>query len=381
VTEWGSLALGVALALALSSSSFLLGRRSGRRAHSVLGGPAQPNFHSDIAQRILESLPGAIVVYRNDGKIVAYNELGRRLFLPGSKGTSVLSSLTEGGAALQSALAAEGDAILTLNHDDVQDIFYVTKRSVAYAQSKAGEDCLNIVSAQSVADALQRHEVEAWKRLVRTLSHEINNSLAPILSLMSSATRISQGSVQQEKLHEIFRAVGERGTHLREFLTRYASLARIPDPVKGPVVLENLFSRMRVLYPKVDCQQPVSSEPVLVDESQLEQVLVNLIVNALEAGSPAESVVLRVQASDGVVRLSVSDGGPGFSNEALESAFVPSFSTKATGTGIGLAFCREVIHLHGGKIRVRNRKQGGGEVVILLGGPAGSPPPRFTITM
>jgi two-component system, NtrC family, nitrogen regulation sensor histidine kinase NtrY len=375
----------IELALGASLLTGLLGYAFGRRraqARGHRGDSSTPNAHTLVSSKILHALPGALLVYQNDGRVVAYNDLARVLFLGDSASVhaSVLTLISSGSDALQAALAADRDEVLNLRYLDSDEVFYVAKRQVESPPSASPEG-LNILSAQWITSSVHRHKVETWKTLVRTLSHELNNSLAPILSLMSSAGRLSVGAPNSEKLNEIFRAVRERGEHLGSFLSTYAAIARVPQPNKRTVRVAVLGERLRTLYPLVCVQCSTADGTAMFDEAQIEQVLVNLVTNALESESEVANIEVSLALVDETVNVSVSDRGSGFSSEALASAFTPSFSTKPKGLGIGLAFSREIVELHGGRIRVHNREGGGASVTFVLAVREDASMPRFTITL
>jgi two-component system, NtrC family, nitrogen regulation sensor histidine kinase NtrY len=372
------------LAITVAGAGF--GAGASLRRAQVLSAPTigVSEFRTGVAAKILEALPGAILVYRSDGKIVAYNAPAQQLFFGAVTAEqalpSVLALLSTGSPALKVVLAAERDEIVTMNHAGEDEVFYVSKRQI-WTGKPNSPDSLSIVSAQMITNSVHRREVDNWKNLVRTLAHEINNSLAPMLSLMTSATKLVQGYSNAVRLCEIFEAVRERGEHLGSFLRAYSAVARIPAAMKRAVQLSDVAHRMRVLYPdiKVECATPEAI--VQIDETQFEQVLINLVSNARDAGSADSGIEVALGVQADVLRIAVLDQGSGFSDEALGAAFVPSFSTKSGGLGIGLALSREIVELHAGRIRVQNRKLRGAEVSIVIALSETVSPPRFTITV
>jgi nitrogen fixation/metabolism regulation signal transduction histidine kinase len=212
---------------------------------------------------------------------------------------------------------------------------------------------------------VRRQELENWKKLIRVLSHEINNTLAPIASLVSTAKRLGVQSGGDPRLAEVLDAIGERTVHLSSFLESYRSLARLPlpsprtvnwDAFLGTLAQERAFKII----------EPIPENPGYFDPVQLERVLVNTIDNAVEAGSPIESVEVQVEPVGEMVRIEVFDRGSGMSEAVLRQAMLPFFSTKSTGTGIGLALSREIVEAHGGELSLANRDGGGLVVTILL---------------
>jgi nitrogen fixation/metabolism regulation signal transduction histidine kinase len=207
-----------------------------------------------------------------------------------------------------------------------------------------------------------RQEIEVWKKTIRVISHELNNSLAPITSLVHSARMMAGRPEHAHRLEAAFATIEERTTHLNTFLDGYARFARLPKPSKQPWPWRQLLDSVCALYPfEIDGALPPS--PGYFDPAQMQQVLINLIKNAAEAGSAHDATRVQVRdASDGGVELVVADGGAGMSDEVLEKALLPFYSTKKGGSGLGLPLCREIVESHGGRLSIE-RQAGGGTVV------------------
>jgi signal transduction histidine kinase len=199
------------------------------------------------------------------------------------------------------------------------------------------------------------------------MSHELNNSLAPISSLLHSARLIAQRPEHLDKLERVFATLEERTQRLHQFLEGYARLARLPRPRPVEVSWARFFEGLRALFPAVSFG-PLPEAPGYFDPAQLEQVLLNLLKNAVEAGSAAGAVHVQVQPSEGGWRVCVEDRGRGLSAEVLEHALLPFYSTKEKGSGLGLALCREIIEAHGGRLWLENREGGGARVSCWLPG-------------
>lgn len=209
-----------------------------------------------------------------------------------------------------------------------------------------------VVALKDVSALMQRQEMEAWQQLIRVLTHEIMNSLTPIISI--SETLADE--------NEAFAVINRRCHSLLDFVESYRQLTRIKAPGCTTFSVSDLFANIKVLYPKVvtvldGC--PVESQ-LTADRSQLEQVLINLIKNAYESGATE----VEVAANDSEIRI--RDNGCGMSSDVLEHAFIPFFTTKPTGTGIGLSLCRQIILKHGGTIRVESEPGRGTTFFIKL---------------
>ncbi|MFL6198422.1 MAG: sensor histidine kinase, partial [Thermoanaerobaculia bacterium] len=211
-------------------------------------------------------------------------------------------------------------------------------------------------------------EVDVWKKAIRTMSHEINNSLAPIASLARSARHILDNPEHQERLGGVLDVIEERSSHLRDFLEGYARFARLPAPVKREVEWKPFLDELRGLFPfRLEGEPPVG--PGCFDPGQVQQVLINLLKNAQESGSPPEEIRVSLEpTADRGIRLRVTDRGAGMSEEGMRKALLPFYTSKATGSGLGLPLCREIVEAHGGHLRLESREGRGTSVVFWLPG-------------
>jgi nitrogen fixation/metabolism regulation signal transduction histidine kinase len=220
-----------------------------------------------------------------------------------------------------------------------------------------------------VRQALREEERLAWQRLIRVIGHEVNNSLTPIRSLAGTLRDMLQrtlapGQARAETL-EALGVIAERTEGLGRFLAQYSRLARLPPPRPRWVPLAPLLARVAVLDPEHRIE--ISVDPALeacVDEDQLEQVLINLVKNALESqGHDGAPVVVRAQSRGDALSISVLDSGAGIANP--DNLFVPFFTTKPGGSGVGLALSRQIIEGHGGTLRLDNRNDARGAVAAV----------------
>jgi len=216
---------------------------------------------------------------------------------------------------------------------------------------------------------LNAQEVATWKKVIRVIAHELNNSLAPISSLAHSGQQLARVP-DTARLERVFTTIEERAAHLKTFIDGYARFAKLPQPRPAPVEWPAFLARLADALP-FRLEGAVPQQTAQFDPAQLQQALINLLKNAHESGSPAEDVVISVEAGPSMWQLKVLDRGTGMTDTDLRNALVPFYSTKPTGTGLGLTLCREVLEAHGGRIALANREGGGLAVTLWL--PNASP--------
>jgi two-component system, NtrC family, nitrogen regulation sensor histidine kinase NtrY len=221
-----------------------------------------------------------------------------------------------------------------------------------------------LVVMSDLSKTLREEELLAWQRLVRVLSHEINNSLAPIKSIARSLQRVLKreprsADWEQEALHGLDVIEGRSGS-LSRFLQAYARLAQLPKPTRRPVDVDAWVRRVVELeerMPVALCPGPPTT--ILADRDQLDQLLINIVRNAVDAASDAGGgVTVSWTTEDAAVVVTVEDEGPGLAETA--NLFVPFFTTKPNGTGIGLALSRQIAEGHGGMLTLENREDRSG---------------------
>ena len=217
---------------------------------------------------------------------------------------------------------------------------------------------------------LRDEELQAWKRLIRVLGHELNNSLTPIKSMASTLERLLRRTPRSDDWEDeaatALRIIADRAESLSRFVGAYGQLARLPPPREAPCDLAELLRRVAALETRVSVVvEPGDPVELLADPDQLEQLLINLVRNAAEAMGPDRgTVTMRWIRRDRRLEIQVDDEGPGITNPG--NLFVPFFSTKPSGSGIGLVLCRQIAEAHGGTLTLANRRGGGCRASLRL---------------
>jgi signal transduction histidine kinase len=249
--------------------------------------------------------------------------------------------------------------LFTAGEGEDEEVYHLARRNFSLNGRRH-----ELLLLRQLTTELRRQEVQTWKKVIRVISHELNNSLAPLASLAHSGAELVRRG-QTERLPQILETIGERTRHLESFILGYARFAKLPTPRITAVPWDALVTRLagqvgfRVLG-------ELPAEPAQIDSAQMEQALLNLLKNAHESGSWPDHVELQIRRVQEVVRIDVLDRGSGMNDAVLTNALVPFYSTKRSGTGLGLALAREIAEAHGGRITLANREGGGLAVTMIL---------------
>ncbi len=333
-----------------------------------------------LLQRVVEEVDIPIFAFDPGGKLRLVNSAGEKL-LQQSSGQLLGRMASELG--LHTSLSCENESLLTLPFSG--GARWVVRRSSFRQQGIPHM----LVVLSDVSRALREEERSAWQRLIRVIGHELNNSLAPIKSIAGSLnSQLSKTNLQDEQRQDFERGLAiieTRAASLNRFLQAYRQLAQMPPPELRPCSVSALVTHVAALETRVRVNViPGPDVTLLADHGQLEQMLINLLRNAAEAvlGQPAAGeapkrpedprgveseaqVTVRWRLTEKDVVLTIVDNGPGLMNPS--NAFVPFYTTKPQGSGIGLVLSRQIVEAHGGTIEVANRQgRRGCDVKITL---------------
>ena len=307
-----------------------------------------------LLDTVIQATPLSMVLTNANGRVVYSNVAARQTFLGGRKleGLAFAELIAASPEPLRLAVASEADSLFTIEGEDESEIYHLSQRGFLL-----NSQLHRLYLLKQMTRELARQEVETWKKVIRVIAHELNNSLAPISSLAHSGRQTVERP-DASQLERIFRTIEERARHLHTFIDGYARFAKLPRPQPEPIAWRAFLRSLQETAPFVLAAEP-PTRPGVFDPAQIGQVIINLVKNAKEAGAPPDSIELNVQEHAAGWRLQVLDRGAGMSEEVLRNALLPFYSTKPAGAGLGLTLCREVIEAHGGRISLANRPGGG----------------------
>ncbi|HRO27217.1 MAG TPA: ATP-binding protein [Luteimonas sp.] len=314
-----------------------------------------------LLDTMVQNTPVAMLLLDPARRVVLGNLAARRMLGDGKRleGHALEELLQAAPPAVREAFARGGDGMFTVGDEDHEDIYHLSRRRFRLNGRQH-----ELVLLRQMTAELRRQEVQTWKKVIRVISHELNNSLAPIASLAHSGAELLRRG-QHEKLPVALATIEERARHLEGFLRDYARFAKLPAPRSEPM-------RLRPFVEKLHTQVAFAIEGTIPDEvarfdpAQLEQALLNLLKNAHESGTAPDAVSFAVRRVGDGWRIDVLDRGSGMNEAVLANALLPFYSTKRSGTGLGLALAREIAEAHGGRIALLNRDGGGLCVSLVL---------------
>ncbi len=331
-------------------------------------------FYKNI---VLHAGIGLIIFREPDGKIELFNSAARKLLrVTRAENVTDLREISEEMVQAFFRLKTGGRELIRLSSGDD----FIQLNMYAIELTLRGEN-LKLISLQNIRNELEEKEMEAWQNLVRVLTHEIMNSVTPISSLAASLEHdiSSRQPLTDEQLNDLqvsLQTISRRRRNLISFVREFRSLTNIPKPRPESLPVKLLLETVAQLFKneiadkQIHCSVDVQPADLTIeaDKAQIEQVLINLLKNAILAFD--ETHTNRTITLKGYYNerqrpvISVTDNGPGIEPEALEKIFIPFFTTRKSGSGIGLSLSRQIMRQHQGTLTVRSRPGAGAEFLL-----------------
>lgn len=314
-----------------------------------------------LLDKITQSSPEVLFLVNDQQQVIFSNIAARRFFnsskgLDGNRISSLLKSAPKG---VEVAIEEKREGLFSITFDD--DEPQTWHMSTGYFSLNNQGHTLFIL--KQMTRELSRQEVAVWKKVIRVISHELNNSLGPISSMLHSGQILSE-NIKEDRLARVFSTIDERIQHLSDFVQGYGKFAKLPEPKVQANDWGQILAMLKSQWQFVDLSEP--GQIVYADPVQLEQLLINLLKNAHESGSLAADVCIKLEQRQNESCISVMDKGKGISEAVMANALIPFYSTKPSGSGLGLALCREIADAHHGHIGLFNRDEGGLTVRVVL---------------
>ena len=335
----------------------------------------EESFH--YLQTIVQNIDVSVIAYTVDGNIELINKTAKKLFQMASiRNIKMLETLSpELVNTLLTIKPGENKLVKVQYEDDFLQL-------AIYASTiKVKDKLIYLVTIKDIQNVLEEQETEAWQKLIRVLTHEIMNSITPIASLSSTLDLMLKGMVAQSngesleidresvgEIQEALQTINKRSTGLLHFVNTYRNLTRIPKPNFKLCSIREVFSNIENLMEEeisncgfefVVRVDPESLE-FTADDQLIEQVLINLLKNAMHAlnGRPSGKIqLLGFMNKRGRITLQVIDNGPGILKDVLDKIFIPFFTTKPSGSGIGLSLSKQILRLHNATITAHSEPE------------------------
>jgi len=319
-----------------------------------------------LLNTVIEHIDVAIVAFNDKDEVALVNPTAKKLLQLSADINQTLPSNQLAQLKPVSEFTSGQSEVVSLTLGNQQGKF-----KVHMEEFRASGKPHKLLFITDVRLLLRSEERNAWQSLVRVISHEINNSLAPIasigLTLKRSLSRTEQANIEPESLIEGLNVITQRANNLTEFVNSYKKIARLPAPQKQKTSIIALLDKVTPLFQKhkiiIESQQDHLLD---IDPVQIEQVLINLLKNAIEANQEAKSesgIAINWQVTHNAFSLTIADNGIGISN--LDNLFVPFYTTKKQGSGIGLVLCRQILEVHNGQLTLTNKPDNSGCLAII----------------
>jgi nitrogen fixation/metabolism regulation signal transduction histidine kinase len=323
---------------------------------------AEREVQAGYLETVVRHVPVPFIAAKPDGGLALVNNPARRL-----TGLSTLSHLDQ-----LAELDPELPGMMRAIEPGSQKLLQTRLRGapselrVSVSQIRMGGDVDRLYSIENLSGELTAREASAWRNLIRVLTHEIMNTLTPVTSLAQTTVQLLENPNATDDIRQAVETISRRSEGLMEFVSRYRELLKVPQPVPDVVNVSTALRTIETLMAseldglQIDIDVVPATLDVNADPALLDQVLVNLVRNALDAMKHTSKPRLELsgELSFGRVLICVKDNGPGIDADSIEEIFVPFFTTKRDGSGIGLSLSRQIMTAHGGEIAIDSNSDG-----------------------
>lgn len=345
---------------------------------------AEKEANHHYFRSVFKHLSIGLITFGENGEIQIVNTAAKRILdVEELKNTSEISGINKELHLAINNLRTGGSELIKIAHPDG-----IMQISVYVIELLMRGEKFKLVSLQNIQSELEEKEMEAWQNLVKILTHEIMNSIAPISSLAGTIQSEMQSKIgQMEEISPVdmedylmgISTIEKRSQGLISFVSDFRSLAHIPTPKFSSIAISRLFDQLEVLLQnqletnQITLTKEINPKELILfgDQNQIEQVMINLAQNAIQAVEDSEEkrIVLRAFIDEaGKIILEVADTGKGIEEEALSKIFIPFFTTKKKGSGIGLSLSKQIMRRHKGNIQVRSTLGKGTTFKLIFNG-------------
>ncbi len=334
----------------------------------------ESEIRNNYFKTIVDHTSVGLISFTPDGKVELFNDAAKKIF-----GFYVLRELSK----LDQIRAGLSEMLIKMEPQEQQLISFVAgnemvQLTVRKSAFTAGGKVLYLISFQNIISELEQQEIESWQKLVRVLTHEIMNSMTPIISIAATLGNIFKKKITEQSLEKAMvclETIEGRSQGLVHFVQNYRDVTLLPKPVYQDLKVKDLFMHIKGFYEdemeRRGISLSVQCNPLIqmrADGKLLQQVMINLVKNAMEAldGRPNPEIILTAQSAGERTVIDVTDNGWGIASDALEQIFVPFFTTKEKGSGIGLSLSKQIVRIHGGSLTVHSVKGEGTTFTIRI---------------
>jgi nitrogen fixation/metabolism regulation signal transduction histidine kinase len=341
--------------------------------------------HYHYLQNVIQHIGVSLIAFQKNGKVEMLNNAAKKLFQVNNLRNILLLKNFSPELTTTIMNLKSGESAMV----KVQDKENLLQLAIHCTDFKLQDKIITLVSIQNIHNELEEQEMESWQKLIRVLTHEIMNSIAPISSLSSTIHTMLKPiddailkkeyqAINQDMFNDIYdsiKTIHKRSEGLLHFVETYRNLTHVPKPNFKLVSIQEIFSNLQSLMQEefnennIRFSMEISPESLtfMADGELVEQVLINLIKNSIHATLAKEEPQITLKAFLGMrgkVVLQILDNGSGITHDAKDKIFIPFYTTKKNGSGIGLSLSRQIIRLHGGTIHVQSEPEKGTEVTL-----------------